>query len=339
MKILGIESSCDETAAAVVEDGRKVLSNIIASSLEEHKLYGGVVPEIASRRHAESISGVVKEALEQANCKMADIDAVAVTYAPGLIGALLVGVNFAKGLALAADKPLVPVHHIRGHIASNYISGDVEPPFLCLIVSGGHSHIVAVHTYTEFEIIGKTRDDAAGEALDKAGRTMGLEYPGGVSIDRLSTQGDENMFKFPKPKVSGSPYDFSFSGLKTAVINTVHHAQQKGEKINTADLAASFQKAVVDCLISNLEKAAREKNYNKIVIAGGVSANSKLRREAQKLCEKHKWTLYLPELKYCGDNAAMIASQGYYEFISGVTAGEDLNAYATMPIDKNYKTV
>lgn len=339
MKILGIESSCDETAAAVVEDGRNVLSNIIASSLEEHKLYGGVVPEIASRRHAESISGVVKEALEQANCKMVDIDAVAVTYAPGLIGALLVGVNFAKGLALAADKPLVPVHHIRGHIASNYISGDVEPPFLCLIVSGGHSHIVAVHTYTEFEIIGKTRDDAAGEALDKAGRTMGLEYPGGVSIDRLSPQGDENMFKFPKPKVSGSPYDFSFSGLKTAVINTVHHAQQKGEKINTADLAASFQKAVVDCLISNLEKAAREKNYNKIVIAGGVSANSKLRREAQKLCEKHKWTLYLPELKYCGDNAAMIASQGYYEFISGVTAGEDLNAYATMPIDKNYKTV
>ena len=281
MKILGIESSCDETAAAVVEDGRNVLSNIIASSLEEHKLYGGVVPEIASRRHAESISGVVREAL----------------------------------------------------------ASDVKPPFLCLIVSGGHSHIVAVNTYTEFEIIGKTRDDAAGEALDKAGRTMGLEYPGGVSIDRLSPQGDENMFKFPKPKVSGSPYDFSFSGLKTAVINTVHHAQQKGEEINTADLAASFQKAVVDCLISNLEKAAREKNYNKIVIAGGVSANSKLRREAQKLCERHKWTLYLPELKYCGDNAAMIASQGYYELISGVTAGENLNAYATMSIDKNYKTV
>ncbi len=339
MKILGIESSCDETAAAVVEDGRKVLSNIIATSLEEHKLYGGVVPEIASRRHAESISGVVKEALEQADCTMADIDAIAVTYAPGLIGALLVGVNFAKGLALATDTPLVPVHHIRGHIASNYISSDIEPPFLCLIVSGGHSHIVAVNSYTDFEIIGKTRDDAAGEALDKAGRTMGLEYPGGVSIDRLSPQGNENAYKFPKPKVSGSPYDFSFSGLKTAVINTVHNAQQKGEDIRTADLAASFQKSVVDCLVTNLEKVASEKKFNKIVIAGGVSANSKLRAEAQALCKKHKWDLYLPELRYCGDNAAMIASQGYYEFVQGERADESLNAYATMPIDKNYKTI
>lgn len=339
MKILGIESSCDETAAAVVENGRKVLSNIIATSLEEHKLYGGVVPEIASRRHAESISGVVKEALEQADCTMADIDAIAVTYAPGLIGALLVGVNFAKGLALATDTPLVSVHHIRGHIASNYISSDIEPPFLCLIVSGGHSHIVAVNSYTDFEIIGKTRDDAAGEALDKAGRTMGLEYPGGVSIDKLSPQGNENAYKFPKPKVSDSPYDFSFSGLKTAVINTVHHAQQKGEDIDIADLAASFQKSVVDCLITNLEKVAVEKSFNKIVIAGGVSANSKLRAEAQALCKKHKWSLYLPELRYCGDNAAMIASQGYYEFVQGERADESLNAYATMPIDKNYKTI
>lgn len=339
MKILGIESSCDETAAAVVEDGRKFLSNIIATSLEEHKLYGGVVPEIASRRHAESISGVVKEALEQADCTMADIDAIAVTYAPGLIGALLVGVNFAKGLALATDTPLVPVHHIRGHIASNYISSDIEPPFLCLIVSGGHSHIVAVNSYTDFEIIGKTRDDAAGEALDKAGRTMGLEYPGGVSIDKLSPQGNENAYKFPKPKVSDSPYDFSFSGLKTAVINTVHHAQQKGEDIDIADLAASFQKSVVDCLITNLEKVAVEKSFNKIVIAGGVSANSKLRAEAQALCKKHKWSLYLPELRYCGDNAAMIASQGYCEFVQGERADESLNAYATMPIDKNYKTI
>ncbi|MCH5321398.1 MAG: tRNA (adenosine(37)-N6)-threonylcarbamoyltransferase complex transferase subunit TsaD [Eubacterium sp.] len=338
MKILGIESSCDETAAAVVEDGRIVLSNVIATSLEEHKLYGGVVPEIASRRHAEAISGVVKEALEQANCTMADIDTIAVTYAPGLIGALLVGVNFAKGLALATNTPLVPVHHIRGHIASNYISSDIEPPFLCLIVSGGHSHIVAVNSYTDFEIIGRTRDDAAGEALDKAGRTMGLEYPGGVSIDRLSKQGDENAFKFPKPKVNGSPYDFSFSGLKTAVINTVHNAEQKGEQINIADLAASFQKSVVDCLITNLEKVAVEKSFDKIVIAGGVSANSKLRAEAQKLCKKNKWDLYLPELKYCGDNAAMIASQGYYEFLQGVSADESLNAYATMPIDKSNKT-
>lgn len=337
MKILGIESSCDETAAAVVEDGRKVLSNVIASSLEEHKLYGGVVPEIASRRHAESISGVVREALEQANCTVSDIDAVAVTYAPGLIGALLVGVNFAKGLALAAGKPLVPVHHLRGHIASNYISGDIKPPFLCLVVSGGHSHIVAVKTYTEFEVIGKTRDDAAGEALDKAGRTMGLEYPGGVSIDRISPNGDENAFVFTRPKLS-TPYDFSFSGLKTAVINTVHNAEQKGEKIDVASLAASFQKAVVDYLTANLEKAALDKNFDKIVIAGGVSANSRLRAQAGKMCQKHNWRLYLPRLEYCGDNAAMIASQGYYEFISGVTADCDLNAYATMPIDKNYKT-
>lgn len=338
MKILGIESSCDETAAAVVEDGRIVLSNIIATSLEEHKLYGGVVPEIASRRHAESISGVVREALEQAECSMADIDAIAVTYAPGLIGALLVGVNFAKGLALASDTPLVPVHHIRGHIASNYISSDVKPPFLCLIVSGGHSHIVAVKSYTDFEIIGKTRDDAAGEALDKAGRTMGLEYPGGVSIDRISKDGNENAFKFPKPRLSGSPYDFSFSGLKTAVINTIHNAEQKEEKINIADLAASFQKSVVDCLVTNLEKVAKDRCFNKIVIAGGVSANSKLRAETQKMCKGHKWSLYLPKLKYCGDNAAMIASQGYYEFMRGMTADESLNAYATMPIDKSDKT-
>ncbi|MGN0521200.1 MAG: tRNA (adenosine(37)-N6)-threonylcarbamoyltransferase complex transferase subunit TsaD [Eubacterium sp.] len=337
MKILGIESSCDETAAAVVEDGRIVKSNSIATSLEEHKLYGGVVPEIASRRHAESISGVVESALEDAGCTIDDIDAVAVTYAPGLIGALLVGVNFAKGLALAADKPLVPVHHLRGHIASNYISNDAEPPFLCLVVSGGHSHIVAVKSYTDFEVIGKTRDDAAGEALDKAGRTMGLPYPGGVSIDKISKDGDENAYKFPHPKVTGCPYDFSFSGLKTAVINTVHNAQQKGEKINTADLAASFQNGVVECLITNLEKAAVDYNFKKIVIAGGVSANSKLREQAKLLCKKHGWRLYLPELKYCGDNAAMIASQGYYEFIGGVRADESLNAYATMPIDENYK--
>lgn len=338
MKILGIESSCDETACAVVEDGRIVLSNVIATSLDEHKLYGGVVPEIASRRHAEAVSGVVKEALADAKCTMDDIDAIAVTYAPGLIGALLVGVNFAKGLALASGTPLVPVHHLRGHIASNYISNNVEPPFLCLVVSGGHSHIVLVKSYTEFEIVGKTRDDAAGEALDKAGRTMGLAYPGGISIDKISVQGDENAYKFPHPKVNGSPYDFSFSGLKTCVINTVHNAQQKGEEINIPDLAASFQKSVVDCLIDNVERVCLDKNFKKIVIAGGVSANSKLRSEAQRLCKKHGWSLYLPELKYCGDNAAMIASQGYYEFINGTIADESLNAYATKSIDENYKT-
>ena len=332
MKILGIESSCDETACAVVEDGRKVLSNIVATSLEEHKLYGGVVPEIASRRHAESISGVVKEALEKADCTMDDIEAIAVTYAPGLIGALLVGVNFAKGLSFATGTPLVPVHHLRGHIASNYISSDVKPPFLCLVVSGGHSHIVAVNDYTDFEIIGKTRDDAAGEALDKAGRTMGLAYPGGISIDKISKQGNENSFKFPHPRVTGSEYDFSFSGLKTSVINTVHNAKQKGEEINIPDLAASFQKSVVDCLIQNLEKAAIDKNFKKIVIAGGVSANSKLRREAEKLCQKHKWQLYLPELKYCGDNAAMIGVAAYYEYKKGVRHGWDLNAVPNLKL-------
>lgn len=333
MKILGIESSCDETAAAVVEDGRHVLSNVIASSLEEQKLYGGVVPEIASRRHAESISGVVREALEQAGCAMTDLEAVAVTFAPGLIGALLVGVNFAKGLALAAGKPLVPVHHLRGHIASNYITSAVEPPFLCLVVSGGHSHIVAVKSYTQFEIIGRTRDDAAGEALDKAGRTMGLPYPGGVSIDRIAGSGDDTAYAFPRPRVSGCPYDFSFSGLKTAVMNTVHNAQQKGQTIVTADLAASFQKSVVDCLVANLEKAAKEKGYSKIVLAGGVSANSRLRKEAGAMCNRHGWALHLPALCYCGDNAAMVAAQGYYEYLAGARAGENLNAYATMPID------
>ncbi len=335
MKILGIESSCDETAAAVVQDGRTVLSNIIATSLEEHKLYGGVVPEIASRRHAESISGVVKEALTQANCTVRDIDAVAVTYAPGLIGSLLVGVNFAKSLALASDLPLVPVHHLRGHIASNYLDSDIRPPFLCLVVSGGHSHIVSVKDYTDFEVIGRTRDDAAGEALDKAGRTLGLAYPGGISIDKLSPQGDENAFAFPVPKVSTSPYDYSFSGLKTAVINTVHNAKQKGEEIPTADLASSFQKAVVSILLSKLEKAALDFGFTKIVIAGGVSANSKLRADAQALCQKHGWTLHIPQLKYCGDNAAMIAAQGYYEYLAGVRADESLNAYATMPLDNS----
>ncbi|MBR2278166.1 MAG: tRNA (adenosine(37)-N6)-threonylcarbamoyltransferase complex transferase subunit TsaD [Eubacterium sp.] len=334
MRVLGIESSCDETAAAVVEDGRKVLSNVIATSLEEHKLYGGVVPEIASRRHAESISGVVKEALVQAICTMRDIDAIAVTYAPGLIGSLLVGVNFAKGLALSSDIPLVPVHHLRGHIASNYLTSDIEPPFLCLVVSGGHSHIVSVKSYTDFEVIGKTRDDAAGEALDKAGRTMGLAYPGGISIDKLSPDGDENAFAFPVPKVSTSPYDYSFSGLKTVVINIVHRAEQKGETINTADLAASFQNAVVGCLLTNLEKAAVDFDFSKIVIAGGVSANSKLRAEAAAMCKKHGWELNIPQLKYCGDNAAMIASQGYFEYLAGVRADESLNAYATMPLDE-----
>lgn len=333
LRILGIESSCDETAAAVVENGRTVKSNVIASSLEEHKLYGGVVPEIASRRHAEAISGVVSQALADAGCTIRDIDAVAVTYAPGLIGALLVGVSFAKGLAVSAGKPLVPVHHLRSHIAANYLTSDVEPPFLSLVVSGGHSHIVAVNSYTDYKIIGKTRDDAAGEALDKAGRAMGLPYPGGVSIDKISAQGDRNAYAFPHPRVDGAPYDFSFSGLKTSVINTIHNASQKGEPIHTADLAASYQKAVVGCLVDHLEKAAVNYKYQKIVLAGGVSANSLLRAECEKFCKKRGIRLFKPELNYCGDNGAMVAAQGYYEYQSGVKAGSDLNAYANMPID------
>lgn len=333
LRILGIESSCDETAAAVVENGRTVKSNVIASSLEEHKLYGGVVPEIASRRHAEAISGVVSQALADAGCTIRDIDAVAVTYAPGLIGALLVGVSFAKGLAVSAGKPLVPVHHLRSHIAANYLTSDVEPPFLSLVVSGGHSHIVAVNSYTDYKIIGKTRDDAAGEALDKAGRAMGLPYPGGVSIDKISAQGDRNAYAFPHPRVDGAPYDFSFSGLKTSVINTIHNASQKGEPIHTADLAASYQKAVVGCLVDHLEKAAVNYKYKKIVLAGGVSANSLLRAECEKFCKKRGIRLFKPELNYCGDNGAMVAAQGYYEYQSGIKAGSDLNAYANMPID------
>ena len=321
MKILGIESSCDETAAAVVENGRTVLSNVVATSLDEHKLYGGVVPEIASRRHAESISGVVAEALSQADCTIEDIDAIAVTYAPGLIGALLVGVNFAKGLSAASGKPLVPVHHLRSHIAANYLTSQLEPPFLCLAVSGGHSHIVAVNSYTDYKVIGKTRDDAAGEALDKAGRTMGLEYPGGISIDKISSQGNPNAFSFPHPKIADAPYDFSFSGLKTSVINTVHNSAQKGETVNTADLAASFQ------------KAAKDFGYKKIVLAGGVSANSLLRSESKKMCLRNGWQLQVPQLKYCGDNGAMVAAQGYYEYLAGVKAPLSLNAYANMPID------
>lgn len=334
MKILGIESSCDETACAVVEDGRKVLSNIVATSLEEHKLYGGVVPEIASRRHAESISGVVREALEKANCTMDDIDAVAVTYAPGLIGALLVGVNFAKGLAFASGTELVPVHHLRGHIASNYISSDVKPPFLCLVVSGGHSHIVAVNDYTDFEIIGKTRDDAAGEAFDKAARTMGMPYPGGIEMDRVAENGNPFAFKLPRPAVHDAPYDFSFSGLKTAVINLIHNSAQKGVELNKADVCASFRYAVVDCLVTNFIKAAEDLGQKKLVIAGGVSANSLLRRTLAEECKKRDWEMYMPEKSLCGDNAAMVGSQGYYEFLSGNIAGTDLNAFATMSIEK-----
>ncbi len=335
MKILAIESSCDETAASVVEDGRKVLSNVVASQVEEHKIYGGVVPEIASRRHAEAISGVVNKALGDAKCSLQDVDAIAVTYAPGLIGALLVGVNYAKGLSYGSKKPLVPVHHLRSHIAANYITHpDLKPPFFCLVVSGGNTMMVEVKDYTTFNVIGRTRDDAAGEALDKAARTMGLSYPGGVNMDRLCKNGDSTAYKFPTPKVEGCPYDYSFSGLKTSVINIIHNAKQKGQEIDIENLGASFMKAVADCLCKKTEKAMLDFGHNTLVLAGGVSANSVLRREIEELCKKHKWKLYLPELSLCGDNAAMVASQGYYEFIKGNTATLELNAYAGKSIEE-----
>ncbi|MDD6989406.1 tRNA (adenosine(37)-N6)-threonylcarbamoyltransferase complex transferase subunit TsaD [Ruminococcus sp.] len=334
MKILAIESSCDETAAAVVEDGRKVLSSVVASQVEEHKLYGGVVPEIASRRHAEAIVPVVRQSLEQAGVTLGNIDAIAVTYAPGLIGALLVGVNFAKGLSLSTGIPLVPTHHLRSHIASNYISNqELKPPFLCLVVSGGHSHIVMVEDYTKMKILGKTRDDAAGEAFDKAARTMGMSYPGGIELDKVAESGNPLAFKLPRPVVHDAPYDFSFSGLKTAVINLIHNSAQKGVEISKPDVCASFRYAVVDCLTTNFLKAAEDYNVNKLVIAGGVSANSLLRRTLQDECAKRGYEFYMPDKSLCGDNAAMVGSQGYYEFLSGNVAGTDLNAFATMSIE------
>lgn len=334
MKILAIESSCDETAAAVVEDGRNVISSVVASQVEEHKLYGGVVPEIASRRHAEAIVPVVRQALDDANVTLEDIEAIAVTYAPGLIGALLVGVNFAKGLSLSTGIPLVPTHHLRSHIASNYISNqELKPPFLCLVVSGGHSHIVMVEDYTKMKIIGKTRDDAAGEAFDKAARTMGMSYPGGIELDKVAEEGNHLAFKLPRPVVHDAPYDFSFSGLKTAVINLIHNASQKGEELNKADVCASFRYAVVDCLVTNFLKAAEYYKVDKLVIAGGVSANRLLRSTLEKECKKRAYKLYMPEKSLCGDNAAMVGSQGYYEYLSGNVAGTDLNAFATMSIE------
>ncbi len=334
MKILGIESSCDETAAAVVEDGRIVRSNVIASQVEEHKIYGGVVPEIASRRHAEAISGVVQTALTDADCTLEEIDAIAVTYAPGLIGALLVGVNFAKGLAFAADKPLVPVHHLRSHIAANYLTHpDLKPPFLCLVVSGGHSHIVEVRDYTEFRVLGRTHDDAAGEAMDKAARAMGLPYPGGVHLDRVSKDGDPHAYQLPHPRVDGAPLDFSFSGLKTAALNILNNARQKGETVSVPDLGASYIRAVTDCLLERVTLAAEQTGSQTIVLAGGVPANSVLRRRMAELCAQKGWKLYVPELQYCGDNGAMVAAQGYYEFRAGHTAGLSLNAVASLPIE------
>ena len=333
MKILGIESSCDETATAVVEDGRKVLSNVISSQVEIHKLYGGVVPEIASRKHTEVIVDITKQALDDANCTFEDIDAIAVTYAPGLIGALLVGVNFAKGLGLSSGLPIVPVHHLRSHIAANYLAYEnLKPPFLCLVVSGGHSHIIQVESYTSFNVLGRTRDDAAGEAYDKAARVLKYPYPGGIYIDNASKLGNPNAIKFPHPKVDGSPFDFSFSGLKTAVVNYVHNAEQKGIEFKREDVAASFQKTVVEILVGRLMLAAVQFNQKRIVLAGGVAANSGLRLALQVECKRRGFELYMPPLALCGDNAAMVAAQGFYEYQSGNIAGLDLNAVATLEI-------
>ena len=335
MKILGIESSCDETAASVSENGRTILSNVVSTQIEEHKKYGGVVPEIASRRHCENILGVVDKAIADAGCTLDDIDAIAVTYAPGLIGALLVGVSFAKGLAMSTGKPLIPVHHIAGHIAANYIAHpDLEPPYLCLVASGGHSLIVRVEDHTRFKVIGRTHDDAAGEAFDKAARVLGLPYPGGVQIDRLAASGDPNGYKLPHPKVTGGEFDFSFSGLKTAVINIAHNAEQKGIEINKADLAASFQQTVSEILADTTVRAARSLGYKTIAAAGGVTANSGIRAKLEAECKKMGAKLYLPPLSLCGDNGAMIACQGYYDYLAGKRADGSLNATATLSLDE-----
>ncbi len=337
MKILAIESSCDETAAAVVEDGRRVLSSVVHTQIAEHKQYGGVVPEIASRRHAEQIVGVVEKALADAGLTLKEVDAVGVTAAPGLIGALLVGVNFAKGLAFGAGKPLIPVNHLRGHVAANYIAHpQLEPPFLCLVVSGGHSHILQVKDYTDFQVIGRTRDDAAGESFDKVARSIGFDYPGGVNMDKVSGQGNPQAYQFPHPKVEGSPYDFSFSGLKTNVINLVHNAAQKGTPLDRVDLAASFGHSVATILCDHLFLAASDLGAKTIVVAGGVSANSQLRAMLEERCRSQGYALYLPPLSLCGDNAAMIGAQAYYEYLSGSRADLSLNAMATMPIESSF---
>lgn len=333
MNILAFESSCDETAAAVVRDGRTVLADAIASQVEMHTIYGGVVPEIASRKHVEAIAGLTDQALAQAGLTKRDVDAVAVTYGPGLIGALLVGVNFAKALAYGLGVPLVPVHHVRGHIAANYITHpDLEPPFVCLCVSGGTTLIVDVRGYTEMEILGATRDDAAGECFDKVARVLGIGYPGGAPMDRLSQGGDDRRYAFPQVHVHDAPLDMSFSGLKTAAINLIHNAQQKGEKLDLPGLAASFSAAVSEMLVPRVMAAARSRDYGKVAVAGGVAANSHIRADLEAACARSGDRLYLPRLSLCGDNGAMIGCQGYYEYLAGRRAGMDLNAYANRDI-------
>lgn len=333
MKILAIESSCDETAAAVT-DGRRILSNVVATQIAEHRIYGGVVPEIASRRHTEAVSAVCAEALERAGLGYGDIEAVAVTFAPGLIGALLVGVNFAKGLAMSLGVPLIPVHHLRSHIAANYITHEeLKPPFLCLLVSGGNTVIAEVSDYTKFKILGGTKDDAAGECFDKTARCMGLEYPGGVTLDKIAATADFEKYPLPFPRSGAGEFDFSFSGLKTAVLNLINNSRQKNEEIDVPVLCATVRKRVCDMLTDGAFRAAEKLGYKKIAVAGGVSANSELRARMAEGCRERGLELFYPELCYCGDNAAMVGVQAYYEYISGNTAGSDLNAFATMPID------
>lgn len=331
--ILAIESSCDETAASVVKNGRCVLSNVISSQIELHKLYGGVVPEIASRKHIEKINQVIEEAMNQAEVTLEDLDAIGVTYGPGLVGALLVGVAEAKAISYARKLPLVGVHHIEGHISANYIENpDLEPPFLCLVVSGGHTHLVRVKDYGDYEILGRTRDDAAGEAFDKVARAIGLGYPGGPKIDKLSREGNPQAISFPRAKIADAPYDFSFSGVKSAVLNYLNSCQMKGEAVNRADVAASFQKAVCDVLVEHAMMAVRNFGEHKLAIAGGVASNSTLRAAFEQACKKEKIRFYHPSPILCTDNAAMIGAAAYYEYQKGVRHGLDLNAVPNLKL-------
>ncbi|MDR1628011.1 MAG: tRNA (adenosine(37)-N6)-threonylcarbamoyltransferase complex transferase subunit TsaD [Oscillospiraceae bacterium] len=334
MKILAFETSCDDTSVSIVQGGRKVLSSCTASQISEHTLYGGVVPEIASRRHCESIKKVCEETFKKAYIDLKDIDAVAATYTPGLIGSLLVGLNFAKGICLSKNLPLVPVHHLRGHVASLYISNEgLSPPFLCMIVSGGHTHIVDVRDYTEMAVIAKTRDDAAGETFDKIAKHLGLPYPGGIYIDKIASKGNPYAYKnIPRPEIENNKYDFSFSGIKTFVINIINDAKNKGQKINTEDMAASVRFAVIDYMVSKFIMAAKKLRYQKLAICGGVSANILFRDTMNKECEKLGFKFFMPKLEFCGDNAAMIGSQGYYEYIEGNTSSLDINAFASKDI-------
>ena len=333
MNIMAIESSCDETAVAIVRDGREVLTDCIASQVELHRIYGGVVPEIASRKHIEAIYGLADQALEKAGLTRDEIDAVAVTYAPGLIGAVLVGVNFAKAAALAMGKPLIPVHHIRGHIAANYIAyPELDPPFLCLVVSGGHTMLVEVKSYTDMHILGTTLDDAAGECFDKVARVLGMPYPGGAALDKMAKQGDDTKYDLPRSKPGENPYNMSFSGLKTASLNLIHHAEQVGEELDIPGLCASFSAAVSDTLIPRVVRALEETGHRKLAVAGGVAANSRIRQDILEAAEKLGAQVYLPPLSLCGDNGAMIGAQAYYEYLAGNVADMSLNAYATKSI-------